>query len=338
MSVTPSSAAGPDAFPPPPVQAVDASSRTTSPIQARRTGDHLLPWHIGPRGRRSEHPRRAVPRRLSWSCATMRAGRPWPTTPEHGRDDGFHPDAGWAVLAGRQHPVHRRLRARRLQRRGGRSGRRGPPRPRLPGRGRLAHRRRPGAPVGRRHGRCRGRRRRRPGRGPRPGHPHPLPRRRRERLPAGRRARPGGGPAAAALPGSAAGHLLVALRGAGLDGRKVEWLRGVAEAALDGRLDAARLRAMPRERALTELRTLPGIGPCAAELTLLRGAGDPDHFPGNEPRMQRAMVRAYGLEAQPTPERLRAIAERWQPYRTWVSLLLRTALEDATHEISGQRR
>jgi DNA-3-methyladenine glycosylase II len=124
----------------------------------------------------------------------------------------------------------------------------------------------------------------------------------------------------------------------GLFGRKVEWLRGVAEAALDGRLDAARLRAMPRERALTELRTLPGIGPFAAELTLLRGAGDPDHFPGNEPRMQRAMVRAYGLEARPTPERLRAIAERWQPYRTWVSLLLRTELEDETHEISGQRR
>jgi hypothetical protein len=52
----------------------------------------------------------------------------------------------------------------------------------------------------------------------------------------------------------------------------------------------------------------------------------------------RAMVRAYGLEAQPAPELLHAIAERWRPYRTWVSLLLRTELEDETHEITGQRR
>ncbi len=124
----------------------------------------------------------------------------------------------------------------------------------------------------------------------------------------------------------------------GLFGRKVEWLHGVAEAALDGRLDAARLRSLPREQALAELRALPGIGPFAAELTLLRGAGDPDHFPGNEPRMQRAMVRAYGLDARPDLARLRAIADQWQPYRTWVSLLLRTELEDETHEISGQRR
>jgi 3-methyladenine DNA glycosylase/8-oxoguanine DNA glycosylase len=82
---------------------------------------------------------------------------------------------------------------------------------------------------------------------------------------------------------------------------------------------------------------LPGIGPFASELILLRGAGDPDGFPGNERRMQRAMARAYGLEAQPARERLDAIADGWRPYRTWVSLLLRTELEDETHEIAGQR-
>jgi DNA-3-methyladenine glycosylase II len=124
----------------------------------------------------------------------------------------------------------------------------------------------------------------------------------------------------------------------GLWGRKVESLRGIAEWALLGRLDAARLRSLPRERALGELQELPGVGPFSAELILLRGAGDPDHFPGNEVRLQRAMVRAYRLGAQPPMERLRAIADRWRPYRTWVSLLLRTELEDDTHEIAGRRR
>jgi DNA-3-methyladenine glycosylase II len=96
--------------------------------------------------------------------------------------------------------------------------------------------------------------------------------------------------------------------------------------------------SLPRKDALAELQELPGIGPFAAELILLRGAGDPDGLPGNERRMQRAMVRAYGLEAQPAPERLHAIADGWRPYRTWVSLLLRTELEDETHEIAGQRQ
>jgi DNA-3-methyladenine glycosylase II len=115
----------------------------------------------------------------------------------------------------------------------------------------------------------------------------------------------------------------------GLSDRKVAWLRALAAAALDGQLDATRLRSLPREQALAELRALPGIGDFSAELILLRGAGDPDHFPNHERRLQRAMARAYHLDEPPAPEQLRAIAEAWRPYRTWVCLLLRTELEDA---------
>src|SRR5712691_9743212 len=59
----------------------------------------------------------------------------------------------------------------------------------------------------------------------------------------------------------------------GLAGRKPEWLRSLAHAALDGQLDAARLRAMPHEEAMADLKKLPGIGDFSAGLTLLRGAG-----------------------------------------------------------------
>jgi DNA-3-methyladenine glycosylase II len=50
----------------------------------------------------------------------------------------------------------------------------------------------------------------------------------------------------------------------------------VALAALEGQLDTARLRGLPRETALKDLKTLPGIGDFSAGLILLRGAGDPD--------------------------------------------------------------
>jgi DNA-3-methyladenine glycosylase II len=123
----------------------------------------------------------------------------------------------------------------------------------------------------------------------------------------------------------------------GLAGRKPEWLRSVAQAALDGQLDAARLRAIPHEEAMADLKRLPGIGDFSAGLILLRGAGDPDAVPGQEPRLARAVALAYGLPGPATPEQLREISENWKPYRTWVTLLMRAQLEYETGEITGRR-
>jgi DNA-3-methyladenine glycosylase II len=123
----------------------------------------------------------------------------------------------------------------------------------------------------------------------------------------------------------------------GLAGPKADWLRSLAGAAQDGRLDAARLRGMPREQALAELKKLPGIGDFSAELILLRGAGDPDALPRYETRLNRAVALAYGLPEEAVPGRRQDISEKWRPYRTWVTLLLRAQLEDETGEIAGKR-
>jgi DNA-3-methyladenine glycosylase II len=123
----------------------------------------------------------------------------------------------------------------------------------------------------------------------------------------------------------------------GLTSRKVGYLRSLGEAAMAGRLDAARLRALPREQALALLKELPGVGDFSAELILLRGAGDPDYLPGHEPLLLRAVALAYGLEGQPDEARLTGLAEAWRPYRTWVVLLLRVLLEETTGEIRGTR-
>ena len=121
----------------------------------------------------------------------------------------------------------------------------------------------------------------------------------------------------------------------GLSARKPEWLRSLAQAALDGRLDTARLRAQPYEQALAGLAGLPGIGPFAAELVLLRGAGEPDRIPRHETRLARAVALAYRLPAPPSDADLQKLSENWRPYRTWVTLLLRAQLEDETGEIRG---
>ena len=73
----------------------------------------------------------------------------------------------------------------------------------------------------------------------------------------------------------------------------------------------------------------------SADLILLRAVGKVDMLPTHEPRLSRAVKRAYRLDVEPDAERLALIAENWRPYRTWVSVLLRNWLEDETHEIAG---
>ena len=119
---------------------------------------------------------------------------------------------------------------------------------------------------------------------------------------------------------------------AGLPERKLATLRVLAQAAAQGALDGERLRAMGGEAAVQELELLPGVGPFTAQGIVVRGAGEPDYLATAEPRMARAAALAYGLDAPLSPEELMRRGEAWRPYRSWVGLLLRLGLEDASHE------
>ncbi|SDP39896.1 DNA-3-methyladenine glycosylase II [Klenkia soli] len=118
---------------------------------------------------------------------------------------------------------------------------------------------------------------------------------------------------------------------------KQERLRGLAAAAVDGRLDGARLRDLSAEEAIAEVSRLAGIGPFSAELVVVRGAGHPDRFPTSEGRLHDSMRQLYGLPDAGVAE-LTTVAEAWAPYRTWVSVLLRVDREAATGEIARGRR
>lgn len=109
---------------------------------------------------------------------------------------------------------------------------------------------------------------------------------------------------------------------AGLPERKVEWLHGVARAAMDGMLDTEALRALPHDDALARLRELPGVGPFTAEAVLLRGCGVADDIPESEALSLQAAADLYsrpGLDRAGYLE----IAENWRPYRMWAVVLLR---------------
>ena len=96
-------------------------------------------------------------------------------------------------------------------------------------------------------------------------------------------------------------RLLTAESLPGMAANRVAWLRAIAQAALDGQLDASRLAAMAPADALTGLRTLPGIGPMYATLILLRATGVTDVLTATEPRLADYVAHFYGSRRDPVP-------------------------------------
>ena len=107
----------------------------------------------------------------------------------------------------------------------------------------------------------------------------------------------------------------------GLSEQKIERLHGIARAALEGLLDRDRLRLLPISVALTQLQSIPGIGPFFAQGILYRGAGVVDDITSDD-LTQYAVQKAYQLDEPPNDDQLQAIARAWQPYRMWATVLL----------------
>ena len=118
---------------------------------------------------------------------------------------------------------------------------------------------------------------------------------------------------------------------AGLTEQKVERLRAIADAALDGRLGRTRLRSLGADDALEDLQALPGIGPFSAELIWVRGVGDPDRMPEHETRLEGAVRAAYRLDDDAD---LAPVSDTWRPYRAWVALLLHQWLAEGAHDLT----
>lgn len=116
----------------------------------------------------------------------------------------------------------------------------------------------------------------------------------------------------------------------GLTPEKIERLHAVARAALDGLLDAGRLRAMGYDEALHALQTIRGIGPFWSSGIYLRACGVTEPFPKDEPRSVRALADAHGLADVPSGAELDRIIERLRPFGMWVSVLLRVAANRAS--------
>jgi DNA-3-methyladenine glycosylase II len=112
------------------------------------------------------------------------------------------------------------------------------------------------------------------------------------------------------------------LRGAGLSGRKVEYIRDLAAHVLSGELELDRLDQLGDEEAIEKMVAVRGLGRWTAEMFLIFHLERPDILSGGDLGIRKAVQIEYGLEEMPAPDRVLEIGETWRPHRSLASLYL----------------
>ena len=112
------------------------------------------------------------------------------------------------------------------------------------------------------------------------------------------------------------------LRGAGLSGRKVEYIQDLARHVLSGELELDRLGELSDERAIEEIVAVRGLGRWTAEMFLIFHLERPDVLSGGDLGIRKAIQVEYELEEMPSPQEVVALSERWSPHRSLASLYL----------------
>lgn len=112
------------------------------------------------------------------------------------------------------------------------------------------------------------------------------------------------------------------LRGAGLSGRKVEYLRDLAAHVLAGELELDRLDELSDEEVIAEIVAVRGLGQWSAEMFLMFHLHRPDVLSGGDLGIRKAVQIEYGLPELPAPQRVVEIGEPWRPHRSLASLYL----------------
>ncbi len=120
------------------------------------------------------------------------------------------------------------------------------------------------------------------------------------------------------IPHAAAIHAIddAALRGVGLSGQKVGYLRDLCARIGDGRLLLDELETLEDELVIERLTSVKGFGRWTAEMFLMFRLHRPDVLPVGDLGIVNAIQRLYGLRKRPDAKRILKLGEAWRPYRS----------------------
>ena len=119
----------------------------------------------------------------------------------------------------------------------------------------------------------------------------------------------------------------IALRGVGLSGQKVRYVRDLCERIIDGRLRLEAIEALDDEAVIELLTKVKGFGRWTAEMFLMFRLHRPDVLPVDDLGIVNAVQRLYKLRKRPDGKKLNTLGEAWRPYRSVASWYLWQSLK-----------
>ncbi|CRY53478.1 putative glycosidase [Yersinia intermedia] len=125
----------------------------------------------------------------------------------------------------------------------------------------------------------------------------------------------------AVTPMTVAAASAEAIQGCGMTMRKAGYIKGAAEAALNGTLDLSAIAQLPDNDVITQLSSLNGVGVWTAEMLLISSLCRPDVLSWGDLAIRRGMMNLYRHKTLPR-ERFERYRRRYAPYGTTASLYL----------------
>jgi DNA-3-methyladenine glycosylase II len=117
------------------------------------------------------------------------------------------------------------------------------------------------------------------------------------------------------------------LRRCGLSKQKIGYIRDLAEHALNGKVDFARLPEMSDEEVIVALTDIKGVGVWTAHMFLIFALRRPNVLPVGDLGVRTAIQRLYKKRKLPSPAQMEKLAENWQPYCSYAAWYLWRSLE-----------
>lgn len=111
------------------------------------------------------------------------------------------------------------------------------------------------------------------------------------------------------------------IQGCGMTMRKAGYIKGIADAALNGKVNFDTLNTLSDEEIIKQLSALDGVGVWTVEMLLIHSLCRPDILSYGDLAIRRGIMNLYGLKELPK-KKFEVYRKRYSPYGTVASIYL----------------
>lgn len=123
-----------------------------------------------------------------------------------------------------------------------------------------------------------------------------------------------------------------ALRGCGLSGQKLGYVRDLSQRVADGVLDLDALSALPDDEVIARLTTVRGIGRWSAQMFLIFYLGRLNVWPEGDLGIKHGVRLLHAYDDLPTPAQMQSAGQQFSPYASVASWYLWRLLDVPAEE------